>query len=253
MIYTLYMWLVLFFFTFTLGPVLALILPFDRKGRGYFFMVRAWARAIIWASRNPVSIEGLSKVDPGRPAIYMTNHQSYFDVICLSALLPVPVRFVAKRILVYLPVFGQLLWATGHIIIDREDRRQSFSSLDRAARKIQEGTSVLVFPEGTRSPDHRLGLFKKGGFVLGIKAQVPIVPISIAGTRPMMPKGSFRFARTSVRMVVGEPVATAGVEIQAKENLMEKVRREISSRFPLDSIEAKVNRTEGEPSPPEAA
>ena len=253
MLYTLYMWLVLCLLTFSLGPLLALTLPFDRGRRCYLPIVRAWARAIIWLSRNPVMIEGLERVDPSRPAIYMTNHQSYFDVICLAALLPVPVRFVAKRILVYLPVFGQLIWATGHIIIEREDRRQSFQALDRAAAKIAMGTSVLVFPEGTRSPDHRLGPFKKGGFVLGIKAGVPIIPISIAGTRPMMPKGSFRFARTRVRIVVGDPIRPAGFELSNKADLMGQVRREIIYRCPRDSAEAAANRAELEPGPTNAA
>jgi len=243
MLYTIYMWLVLFFLTFLMGPLLALTLPFDRRGRCYLPLVRAWARLIIRASRNPVSIEGLERVDPSRPAIYMTNHQSYFDVICILAFLPAPVRFVAKRILAFIPVFGQLMWATGHVIIRREDRKQSFQALDAAAEKIARGTSVLVFPEGTRSPDHRLGPFKKGGFVLGIKARVPIIPVSIAGTRPMMPKGSFRFARTQVKMAVGQAVPTAGLDLQNKEALMDQVRREIISNFAPDSIEARVNRT----------
>jgi len=253
MLYTIYMWAVLIFFTFTCGTLLVLTVPFDRRSRCYHPISRAWARLIIWASRNPVTIAGLDRLDPGRPAIYMTNHQSYFDVICLAALLPVPVRFVAKKILVYIPVFGQAMWASGHIIVQRENRQQSFQALDQAAEKIQRGTSVLVFPEGTRSPDHRLGPFKKGGFVLGVKAQVPIIPISIAGTRPMMPKGSYRFARTRVRMAVAEPVSTAGVDLQSKETLMARVRQEIIYHFPPDSNEAKANRAELEPSPPTAA
>jgi len=253
MLYTIYMWLVLLSLTFSLGPLLVLTVPFDRRGRCYLPIVRTWARLIIWASGNPVTLEGLERVDPSRPAIYMTNHQSYFDVICLAALLPVPVRFVAKRILVYIPVFGQVIWATGHVIIQREDRRQSFQALDQAAAKIAGGTSVLVFPEGTRSPDHRLGPFKKGGFVLGIKAGVPIIPISITGTRPMMPKGSFRFARTRVKLIVGHPLNTAEFELPRKEELMRKVRSEIIYHFPPDSAEAAANRAELEPSPSEVA
>ena len=252
MIYTIYMWLVLCICTVTFGSALLLTLPFDRRGRCYLPIVRAWGRSIVWASRNLVSIEGLERVDPSRPAIYMTNHQSYFDVICLAALLPAPVRFVAKRILLYVPVIGQVLWASGHIIIAREDRRQSFQALDRAAEKIQRGTSVLVFPEGTRSPDGRLLPFKKGGFVLGIKARVPIIPISISGTRPMMPKGSFRFARTRVRMAVGHPVGPAGFDLSSKAGLMAKVRHEIIFHFPPDSAEAAANRAELEPGPSDA-
>jgi len=253
MLYTIYMWLVLVVVTIAFGSALSLTLPFDRRGRCYLPIVRTWARLIIRASRNPVSLEGLERVDPAHPAIYMTNHQSYFDVICLAAFLPLPVRFVAKRILAYIPVFGQVMWATGHIIIAREDRKQSFQALDRAAEKIRRGTSVLVFPEGTRSPDGRLLPFKKGGFVLGIKAQVPIIPISISGTRPMMPKGSFRFARTRVRMAVGDPVKAAEFDLSRKEELMGKVRHEIICHFPADSAEAAANQNEMEPGPPKVA
>jgi 1-acyl-sn-glycerol-3-phosphate acyltransferase len=253
MLYTIYMWLVLCICTGTFGSALLLTLPFDRRSRCYMPIVRTWARLVIWASRNPVSIEGLEQLDPSRPAIYMTNHQSYFDVICLAALLPVSVRFLAKRILIYVPVLGQAMWASGHIIVAREDRKQSFQALDRAAAKIARGTSVLVFMEGTRSPDGRLGPFKKGGFVLGIKARVPIIPISISGTRPMMGKGSFGFTRTRVRMTVGHPVNAADFDLDRKEELMAKVRHEIIFHFPPDSAEAAANRAELDPQPPAVA
>lgn len=253
MLYTIYMWMVLLLLTLLCGTLVIVLAPFDRSGRAYHLISRVWGRSIIWASRNPVSIEGLDRVDPAQPAIYMTNHQSYFDVICLMAMLPVPMRFVAKRILFYIPVFGQAMWASGHIIIRREDRRQSFQALDRAAEKIRRGTSVLVFPEGTRSPDHKLLPFKKGGFVLALKAQVPIIPISITGTRPMMPKNSYRFSRTRVRMVVAEPVRTTGLDLQDKEDLIGRVRREILYHFPPDSPEAQANAEERSAPPPAAA
>jgi 1-acyl-sn-glycerol-3-phosphate acyltransferase len=243
MIYTIYMWAAIIFYTLTWGTLLAILLPFNWHGIFYRLITRAWARCIVFTSRVPVEIEGLEKIPPV-PCVYMSNHQSYFDVICLIGYLPVPVRFVAKKVLTYIPVFGQLMWATGHVIIKREDQKQAFGKLDQAAEKIQTGTSVLVFPEGTRSPDHKLGPFKKGGFVLAVKAGVPIIPISITGTHPMMPKGSFRFTRTIVRIRIGDPVASMEYPLEQKEGLMKRLRKAIIDNFEPESEEAKANRDE---------
>lgn len=243
MLYTTYMWIVLFLYTFTLGPLLGVLLLFNWRDIFYVLITRTWARLIVFSSRVPLEITGLEKIPP-LPCVYMSNHQSYFDVISLVGYLPVPVRFVAKKVLTYIPVFGQLMWAAGHIIIQRENPRQAFSKLDRAAEKIRTGTSVLVFPEGTRSPDHVLGEFKKGGFVLALKAGVPIVPISIMGTRPMMPKGSFRFSRTRVKIKVGNPVLTSDYTMERKEEIMARVRLDMIRNFDPDSEEAKANSEE---------
>lgn len=243
MIYTIYMWAVISICTIFFGGSLIILVPFDRKGHIYKVLSRLWGRCIVWSSRVPLELEGVDKIPP-MPCIYMSNHQSYFDVISLIGYLPVPVRFVAKRVLTYIPVFGQALWASGHIIIDRANPRQSFDRLDRAVEKIHSGTSVLVFPEGTRSPDHKLGPFKKGGFVLAIKAGVPIVPISITGTHPMMPKGSFTFRKTRVRIKIGDPVVTEGYELERKEDIMSVVRSITLKNFEPGSAEAEANKEE---------
>lgn len=253
MLFTIYMWAVLLPLTIGLGSLIIFTLPVDRRYRVYNFIIVSWARLVIRLSGCPVTVSGLGNVDPSRPAVYMTNHQSYFDVICLIGRVPVPVRFVAKQMLIYVPVVGQIIWGAGHIFIRRDDPRQAFQSLDRAADKIRQGVSVLVFPEGTRSPDHRLGPFKKGGFVLAIKAGVPIIPISLAGTRPMMPKGSYRFSPTRVHLVVGEPISTAGCALSDKDALIARVRRAILDGFPAGSAEALANRGELESPPPQAA
>jgi 1-acyl-sn-glycerol-3-phosphate acyltransferase len=243
MLYTIYMWTAIISCTLTLGLILLILLPINRGGHIYGFMTTLWARLIVFASRVPLNIQGIEKIPPF-PCLYMSNHQSYFDVISLIGYMPVPVRFVAKKVLAYIPVFGQLLWLTGHVIIDREDKKQAFSQLDKAAEKIRAGTSILVFPEGTRSPDHILGPFKKGGFVLAIKAGVPIVPISISGTRPMMPKGSFRFKRTRVKIRIGDPIHSNEYSLEQKERLMERVRKAIIENLDEDSEEARANKEE---------
>ncbi len=249
MIYTIYMWATIILYTLIAGLLLLLVIPLDWQGLFYKVISRTWARLIVRTSRVPLEIEGLERI-PATPCVYMANHQSYFDVISLIGYLPVPVRFVAKRVLTYIPVFGQALWASGHIIIDREKPTQARGRLDRAVERIHTGTSVLVFPEGTRSPDHRLGPFKKGGFVLAIKAGVPIVPISITGTQPMMPKGSFRFTKTRVKIKIGNPILCQDYEssrplgLERKEELMARVRNAILDNFDPDSGEATANQEE---------
>ena len=238
------MWLILALATIFWGTILAVLLIFDQGRWSYFAISKVWARSIIFLSRVRVRVEGLENIPEG-PCIFMSNHQSYFDVICLIAYLPRPARFVAKRILKFIPIFGQLMWATGHIIIDRKNPKQAWAELDRAVEKIKKGTSVLIFPEGTRSPDHRLGEFKKGGFVLAIKSGVPIVPISITGTQSMMPKGKYSFKRPElIEIKIREPIYVQGYSMERKEELIEKARTAIIKGFSPNTPEAKVNQPE---------
>jgi len=252
-LYTIYVWILLILATLFWGSLLALALPFDRKGNLYFFISRFWAKTIIFFTAVPLKVEGLEKI-PASPCIFMSNHQSYFDVITLIASLPRPARFVAKRILKFIPVFGQLMWASGHIIIDRANPKQAFSELDRAAERINQGVSVLVFPEGTRSIDHKLGPFKKGGFVLAIKSKVPIMPISITGTQSMMPKGRYSFQRPKlIQVKISEPINLADLDLSQKQALMDLVRKAIIQGFGSETPEAKANQAELSTQAPSAA
>jgi len=227
-----------------MGPALGVMLIFDRGRRSYFLMAHAWAKLVIFLSGLRIEWEGLEKV-PSGPCVFMANHQSYFDAISIGAYLPRPPRFVAKRVLTLIPIFGQLLIATGHVIIDRGNPRQAFGALDRGAEKIRKGISILVFPEGTRSRDHRLGPFKKGGFVLALKAGAPIVPVSVTGTRSMMPKGKFSFKRPKlVRVKIGEPIASSQFDPAGKEKLISEVRKAMIRGFGADTPEWKVNHVE---------
>lgn len=252
-IYTIWMWLVLGACTIFWGTLYLIFFAFD--GRKFFYdqISRFWARSIVFLSRAKIEVEGLEKI-PAGPRVFMANHQSYFDAISLVVYLPPPVRFVAKKILQYLPVFGQLLWITGQIIIDRSNPKQAFAELDKAAEKIKQGASVLVFPEGTRSPDHKLGQFKKGGFILTIKAGAPIVPISISGTQSMMPKGKYSFKRPKlVKIKIGDLIATKDFGAEQKQELMYQVRRAMISGFDPETEEAKANQGELESPGPKVA
>lgn len=238
MLYSVYMWLLIAALTLFFGGGAVVCLPWTRKDRHYVWFQRNWGRMIVRCSGIGFAVEGIDRLDPGRPYVFMANHQSYFDVFCLSAALPHAFKYVAKRELLFLPFFGQVLWATGHVIVNRGRHAAAVAAMDRAAGRIRGGTSILVFPEGTRSRDGRLSPFKKGGFLLAQAAGVAVVPVSITGTRPMMPKGSLRFSRTDVRLVVGAPVESAGL---STEELMAQVRQEMAANFAPGTEEAERN------------
>jgi len=129
------------------------------------------------------------------------------------------------------PIFGQALLASGHIIIDRGDREGAIASLHRAAEQIRAGTSVIVFPEGTRSPDGHLRLFKSGPFHLAVEAQVPIIPVTVSGSQRITPKGELRVHSGRVKIVYGKPISTRGIPIAERKLLAARVRRAIARGY----------------------
>jgi len=197
---------------------------FSRTGNGPHLLARFWANSILWVSRVKISVSGIDKLDPARSYIYMPNHQSNADIPLLLGRLPVQFRWLAKAELFKIPIFGRAMRGVGYISIDRSNRKSAFESLERAARTIRNGTSLLIFPEGTRSRDGHILPFKKGGFVLSVDAGVPIVPIIIRGTREIIPKGHFMIRPAPVTMQILDPVETAGYTRRSKDALLEKIR-----------------------------
>jgi 1-acyl-sn-glycerol-3-phosphate acyltransferase len=197
---------------------------FSRTGNGPHLFARFWANSILWVSRVRITITGAEKLDPDRSYIYMPNHQSNADIPLLLGRLPVQFRWLAKAELFRIPIFGRAMRGVGYISIDRSNRKSAFESLERAARTIRSGTSVLIFPEGTRSRDGRILPFKKGGFVLSVDAGVPIVPIIIRGTRDIIPKGHFLIRPAPVTMEILDPVETADYTRKTKDQLLERIR-----------------------------
>jgi 1-acyl-sn-glycerol-3-phosphate acyltransferase len=188
---------------------------------------RRWISWILWTCRIRVEASGLENIDPSRPAIYMSNHQSVFDIAAIVSTIPVSYRFVAKRELTWIPVFGWALAASGHVIIDRGRRERAVRSLERAAARVRGGVNVIIFPEGTRSRTGELREFKSGGFHLAIQAGVPILPVSISGSRAITPKGSLRIESGSILVRYGEPIPTEKLSEDDRSELKDAVRRAI--------------------------
>ena len=218
--------------------ILAILISLvDPTGKGPHRVARTWAKSILIASRIKVKVKGLSKIDPTTSCIYMCNHQSNFDIPVLLAYLKVQFRWLAKAELFRIPLFGFAMRRAGHISIDRTDRQAAFISLKTAAKTIREGASVIIFPEGTRSPDGNISPFKKGGFVMALDSGIPIVPVILHGTRSIMPKKQLRIVPGTVVVEITEPIDISGYTKENKEALMDRIRNIICEAF-------EKNRTE---------
>ena len=197
----------------------------NRRGGVYDWAGTDWARDVLRAAGTPVIAEGLEHIPRDRPLIYASNHSSMFDIWALFATLPGSVRFVAKRELFKIPLLGRAMLSAGHIPIDRAARKSAFEAYDEAARTIQRGTSsIVVFPEGTRSRTGDLLPFKNAPFGLAIAAQVPIVPVYVHHTFEILPKGAWRLRPRPIRLLAGPPIMTSGLRPEDRERLRDEVR-----------------------------
>lgn len=198
-----------------------------RPGGIYDDINRAWASGMMRWNRVEATVEGLGRLVAGQPYVFVANHVSFIDIWVLLEWLPGSVRFVYKKELGSIPVFGPAMRASGHIAIDRRNRASAFAAYDVAARDVQAGTSAIVFAEGTRSRNGRLLPFKKGPFVLAIAAQVPVVPIAILGAFESLPKGRIAPRPVPVTVRIGSPLATAGLGYSDRDAIAEECRRVI--------------------------
>jgi len=192
---------------------------------------RMWSRALLWAGGVRVRVHGLERISAmPTGVVFASNHVSWYDVFALAGTLP-RYSFVAKAELLRIPIFGRGARAVGTIPIERENRKSAFASYESAAASIRAGRAVVVFPEGTRGRSYAIRPFKKGPFVLAIAAGVPIVPIVVHGTLPIMPKGAWRIRPGVVDLHLLEPVPTAGLTYEDRDGLAQAVRRRMEDQL----------------------
>ncbi len=178
----------------------------------------------------PLDVRGLENVDRGRPLIIMANHLSFLDGPVLFMLLPLPVRVIMKKEIGRIPVVGPAMCFAGFLTVDRKKARKGKARIELAARQMRErGYSFLIFPEGTRSGDGRLGPFRRGGFFLALGSGAPIVPVAIRGTYDMMPRGRWYVGKGRIRVDILAPVPSEGATVETMPDLMEKVRSAIAA------------------------
>jgi 1-acyl-sn-glycerol-3-phosphate acyltransferase len=211
------------------GVLATFVAPFS--GEAIVWIARRWIGWIFRTCGIRVQAEGLEHVAATQAAVYMSNHQSVIDIGAIALSLPVSWRFVAKKELTYIPFFGWALALSDQIVIDRGNRRRSVESLRRAAERVRGGVNVIIFPEGTRSPDGRLQPFKSGGFHLALDAQVPVIPVTVSGSWQLIPKRSLRVRSGPVKVVYGKPIETAGMTARDREALKRRVADAIRAGY----------------------
>ncbi len=212
--------------------VCALVFPRISPGENKAHKIaNMWAKMLLWITSIRVTVIGRENVLLDRPQIFMANHQSDFDILIVLAHIPGQFRWIVKKELFKIPVFGKAMKSAGYIEIDRQNHDKAMKSVEEAAQKIREGKSVMTFPEGTRSKDGTIQPFKQGMFHLAIQAGVPILPISIIGAHEILPKRSLMIRPGRVTMVIGKPVEVSGYTVETRAELIARIRAIIIRNF----------------------
>lgn len=206
--------------------LLCLVVPPGTAGR---WCGRTWARINAVAALMHVTVEGGRHIDAGRSRVVVANHQSQLDILVIYGWLDMDFRWVMKQELRRVPILGICCEKLGHIFIDRSDNLAAVAAINRAKQDVSGGTSIFFFPEGTRSRDGKMLPFKKGAFRMAVELDLPILPVSIAGTHCMLPRGSMGLRPGCVRLVIHPPIETAGSDLSKVPELMRQARETIGS------------------------
>ena len=203
--------------------------PFDSHGKRVYRINQFWTWLILRMGRISLNVKGLENLESDRQYVFMVNHQSNIDIpILVQSLIRYQLRWIAKKELLWVPLFGWAMWASKHITVDRSDPLDAVKSLERAKRRIAAGISIVVFPEGTRSRDGRLLTFKKGGFLLAVKTRTSIVPVTIVGSARLLPAGAWRLHAGEIDVFVDKPIVTESYPVGKLRTLMDQVRQTIA-------------------------
>jgi 1-acyl-sn-glycerol-3-phosphate acyltransferase len=231
MLRTIFTILTIIVITFILSTLTVVFGIFGPYSKIIYYIAKTWTNSILFSAGVKLKIEGLEKIDKSKSYIFIGNHQSHFDVLSVFSALPLTVRFMAKKELFNIPVFGWALYASGTIRIDRTNRSRAIESMNKALDRIKKGVSVVIFPEGTRSEDGKIREFKKGGFVLAIKGDIPIIPISISGSRFILRKHSNRINAGDIKIVISDPIHTKDYGYGGRKKLNDYVRNIIIKNY----------------------
>ncbi len=207
-------------------PGMLLAILFGWKGLLYA-LGHAGVRLGLFTSGIRYRVTGREHLPPGRAVVFCCNHQSNIDPPLLFEALHPRTHILYKHEIDSIPILARAFRMGGFIPIDRRNKEASMRSIEAGAASIRSGNSFLIFPEGTRSKTDDLLPFKKGGFIMAIKAEAPIVPVAISGGRLSMRKGSMIVRPVTIDIRIGVPVATAGVKVEERNALIERVRTDI--------------------------
>ena len=222
--------------TFILGTLTLVLVHFFNPRTASFVCGRTWARINSYVTPMFVSVIGRENIDPEQSYVIVSNHQSQFDIFVLYGWLDVDFKWVMKKELRKVPVLGYACDKLGHIYIDRSKTASAVASLSDAKNKIVGGTSVIFFPEGTRSVSGEMGEFKKGAFMMALDLGLPILPVSMIDTRKILPSKSLALLPGRAKMVIHRPVPVEEYDPANVQVLMTRVRETIKNG--LDEYES---------------
>lgn len=222
-------------FTPIIATPMLLSVIFVKPGKFVFYLMRLWSRIISALMGLKISVFGTENLEPGASYIITPNHQGIADIHAMASALPVYFRWVLKKELLRIPVFGWALWCTGPIAIDRSNTANSIETLNKEKdEKLKDGWSVLIYPEGTRTPDGNLKDFKKGAFMMAVQTGIAILPVVCNGAFKILPKKTIALRPGHVTLTICPPIPTQGLSEEDVPELMSKTRQALLSELRPD-------------------
>jgi 1-acyl-sn-glycerol-3-phosphate acyltransferase len=211
-------------------PVIAAGL-LGRTGNLAFSLTKIWAYTMLAVSFVRTEIKNKAKIVKGQSYVIISNHQSQYDILALVTTLGIQFRWFIKKEILKVPIFGYGLYAARNIYLDRTNTAKAIESINKGMDRLPKGASVMVFAEGTRSDDGKIHEFKKGGFMAAIVRRIPILPVTVNGSRRIVPKGSLVVKPGKIQVVVGDPIDTHGYSTDTVQELIDKTRKVIMANF----------------------
>jgi 1-acyl-sn-glycerol-3-phosphate acyltransferase len=199
------------------------------------YLTKVLDRMMLFVAGVRLKVTGLEKLNPDRGYVYVGNHRSHVDPAVLFKTIPGQVRFLIKKEVFRIPLLSFALRTMGMIEVDRTNPEASARSIDRAVSEIQAGRSIILFPEGTRSRKPEILSFKKGAFVLAIKAQAPVAPFTLIGAGQALPPDTILLFGGKVELIFHEPVETVGMTLEQREELLAQIQRTVESEFRIEA------------------
>lgn len=226
---------------FGLPAILAAFIP--PRGKWFLHFARGWARTILFFSGVRVRVLHAERLRSATGLVIVSNHESYADILVLLANLPLPVRLLAKRSIFRVPVLGWSIHAAGFVPVDRGVRSRGAATVEAALKLLKRGHSIVIFPEETRTRDGELLPFKAGAALLALRSGFPLLPMAIAGTRRVLPRGTLDMSPGRVALAIGEPIAVAGRSARDRDEVTRQARQAIGDlrKEAAEAIESSIH------------